>query len=198
MFLLCSAFQPGSPFPAHSEPRRFSICLHSVLALWRLGGCHHWWLPTHIQQPAGLHQILPAQWVLECSPGKGLCKVSQPAAPCHALFGWGGGVDELLCTDLVICTLALHTSVHFSTDSKWVCHKAYFLGLLFWRVFLLLIQKSIFDSQHLFLWFFFLLFFFPLSKTPWILWSFERRQHHRGHGGFHWRGDRVLWDKGCS
>ena len=38
---LCSAFQPGSPFPAYSEPRRFSICLHSVLALRRLGGCHH-------------------------------------------------------------------------------------------------------------------------------------------------------------
>lgn len=82
-----SSEKPGSSLPAQSQTGVvwfFSVCFYLVLALWRLGGCCHRWLLTHVQQPAGLHQVLSAQRVLECPPGKGLCKVKQQTRPCQA------------------------------------------------------------------------------------------------------------------
>lgn len=96
-FLLSQpVFQPGFPSLHQVNPGFgfFSVCLYSVLALRRLGGRRHRWLLTHVQQPAGLYQVLPAQRVLERPPGKGLRKVKWPTrlwwAPCRG-FGWGCG-----------------------------------------------------------------------------------------------------------
>lgn len=57
---------------------RVFLCLfsYSVLALWWLGGRCCWWPHSHLQQPAGVHQVCWKEWILECSFGESLCQVS--------------------------------------------------------------------------------------------------------------------------